>query len=139
MQVFFQKVIKEHKGESNLDDEPEEDVEPPISPITREINVFNSFFSNVEVCISNQQIHNSNGLYAHKSHVSNNFKGAILEDEGALDCWWYYYEKFPNEIMETPLSQPFYTRRRKLLSIPLRCMINWGLISSPTLKCYVQT
>ena len=38
-----------------------------------------SIISNVEVYINNQQIYNSNGLYAHKSYISNNFKTAISE------------------------------------------------------------
>ena len=58
----------------------------------------------------------SNGLYAHKSYTSNNFKGAISEYKGVLLCEGYDYEKFPYEILETPLSEPFFTRRMKMLS-----------------------
>ena len=75
-------------------------------------------FSNVEVYINNQQIYNSNGLYAHKSYISNNFKGAISEHKGVLHCEGYDYEEFPDEIMEAPLSEPFFTRRMKMLSRP---------------------
>ena len=49
-------------------------------------NILHSFFSNVEVYINNQEIYNCNGLYAHKSHISNNFKGAISEYKGVLHC-----------------------------------------------------
>ena len=65
-----------------------------------------SFF-NVEVYISNQQIYNSNGLYAHKSFISNNFKRAISEYKGVLFCEGYDYEELPDEIMEALLSEPF--------------------------------
>ena len=65
-----------------------------------------------------QQIYNSNGLYAHKSYISNNFNGAISEYKGVLHCEGNDYEEFPDEIMEAPLSEPFFTRRRKMLSRP---------------------
>ena len=68
--------------------------------------------------INNQQIYNSNGLYAHKSYISNNFKGAISEYKGVLHCEGYDFEEFPDEIMEAPLSEPLFTRRRKMLSRP---------------------
>ena len=63
-------------------------------------------------------MYNSNGLCAHKSYVSNNFKGAISEHKGVLHCEGYGYKQFPDEIMEAPLSEPFYTRRMKMLSRP---------------------
>ena len=68
--------------------------------------------------INNQQIHNYHGLYAHKSYISNNFKGAISEYKGVLHCEGYDYEELPDEIMEAPLSEPFFTRRMKMLSRP---------------------
>ena len=55
-------------------------------------------------------------MYAPKSYISNNFKGAISENKGVLHCEGYDYEEFPDEIMEAPLSEPFFTRRMKLLS-----------------------
>ena len=72
---------KEHKDESvvftetGTDDEEEEEV----ARVTYVINIMHSIFSNVEVYINNQHIYNSNGLYAHKSYISNNFKAAISE------------------------------------------------------------
>ena len=68
--------------------------------------------------MNNQQIYNSNGLYAHKSYISNNFKGAISGNKGVLHCKGYDYEEFLDEIMEAPLSEPFFTRRMKMLSRP---------------------
>ena len=68
--------------------------------------------------INNQQIYNSSGLYAHKSYISNNFKGAISEYKGVLHCEGYDYEEIPDETMEAPLSLPFFTRRMKMLSTP---------------------
>ena len=65
-----------------------------------------SIFSNVEVYINNQQIYNSNGFYAHKSYISNNFKGAITEHKGVLHCEGYDYEQDPEDIAN-PLPDPF--------------------------------
>ena len=70
---------KEHKDESvvftetGTDDEDEEEA----ARFTYVNNILHSIFSNVEVYINNQQIYKSNGLYAHKSYISNNFKAAI--------------------------------------------------------------
>ena len=39
--------------------------------------------------INSQQIYNSNGLYAHKFYISNNFKVATTEYKGVLHCEGY--------------------------------------------------
>ena len=80
---------KEHKDESvvftetGTDDSAEEE---EVARVTYVNNIMHSIFSNVEVYINNQQIYNSNGLYAHKSYISNNFKAAISEYKGVLHC-----------------------------------------------------
>ena len=68
--------------------------------------------------VINRQIYNSNGLYAHKSYISNNFKGAISEYKRVLHCQGYDYEEIRDEIMEAPLSEFFFTRRKEMLSRP---------------------
>ena len=90
----------------------------PVPLVTHVNNIFHLNFSNVEVYINNQQIYNSNGLYAYKSYISNNFKGAISEYKGVLHCERYDCEEFPDEYMEAPLAEPFFTRRMKMLSRP---------------------
>ena len=57
-------------------------------------------------------------MYAHKSYISNKFKGAIFEYKGVLHCERYEYEEFPDEIMEALLSEPFSTKKIKMLSRP---------------------
>ena len=109
---------KEHKEEEKAEEEETAEEDAPVHRITHVNNILHPIFSNVEVYINNQQIYNSNGLYVHKSYVSNNLKGAIFEYKGVLHCEGYDYEKFPDEIMEAPLSEPFFTRRMKLLSRP---------------------
>ena len=80
-------IKKEHKEESKADDETEEQEEQaPVSLITHVKNILHSICSNVEVYINNQQIYNSNGLYAHKSYNSNNFKGTSSENKGVSHC-----------------------------------------------------
>ena len=114
---YTKEVKKEHKEEAKAEEE-ENTEEEPVLLVTHVNNILHSIFSNVEVYINNQQIYNSNGLYAHKSYISNNFKGAKIEYKGVLFCEGYDYEEFPDEIMEAPLSEPFFTRRMKLLSRP---------------------
>ena len=72
-------VKKEHKEEAKAEEEETAEEEAPVPLVTHVNNIFHSIFSNVEVYINKQQIYNSNGLYAHKSNISNNFKGAISE------------------------------------------------------------
>ena len=110
---------KEHKDKSvgfteTGDDEEEGD---EVARVIYVNNIMHSIFSNVEVYINNQQIYNSNGLYAHKSYISNNFKAPISEYKGVLHCEGYDYEPDP-EDNNNPLPGPFFTRRMKLLTRP---------------------
>ena len=68
----------------------------------------------LELYINNHQIYNSNGLYAHKSHISNNFKNTLTDYKGVLLCEGYYYKENPDNLLE----DPFFTKRMKLYSRP---------------------
>ena len=81
--------------------------------ITQVNNMLHSIFSNAELYINNHQIYNSNGLYAHKSHISNNFIKYMTENKGVLHCEGYDYEEDQNL-----LEGLFFTRRMKLYSRP---------------------
>ena len=48
--------------------------------------------------------------------MSNNFMGTTSEYKGVLHCEAYDYEDFPDEVKGAPLSEPFVTRRMKMLS-----------------------
>ena len=76
---------KEHKDESVVFTETgdDSDQEEEVARVTY---------------VNNQQIYNSNGLYAHKSYISNNFKAAISEYKGVLHCEGYDYEQDPEDI-----------------------------------------
>ena len=82
-------VKKEQREGAKADDETEEEQEVPHPRVTHVNNILRSIFSIVEVYTNNQQIYNSNGLYALKFYISNNFKGAIFEYKGALHCEEY--------------------------------------------------
>ena len=77
---------KEHKEEAKADVKEMAAEGAPVSLVTHVNNILLSIFSNVEVYINNQHIYNFIGLYAHKSHFSNNLKRAIFEYKGALHC-----------------------------------------------------
>ena len=111
-------VKNEQKEEAKAEEEETSEEEAPVPFVTHVNNILHSIFSIVEVYINNQQMYKSNGLYVHKSCNSNNFKGAISEYKGVLHCEGYDYEEFPNEIMEAPLAEPFFTRRMKMFSRP---------------------
>ena len=109
---------KEHTddfvGFTETGDDEEEDEVARVNYVN---NIMHSIFSILEVYINNQQIYDSNGLYAHKSYISNNFKAAISEYNGVLHCQGYGYEEDPEDI-NNPLPGPFFTRRVKLLNRP---------------------
>ena len=47
-------------------------------PQITHVNIFpHTVSSNAELYINNHQIYNWNGLYAHKSHISHNFKSTL--------------------------------------------------------------
>ena len=116
-------VKKEYKEEAKIEEEETLEEDDPVPLVTHVNNILHSIFSKVEVYINNQQTYKSNGLYAHKFYISNNFKGAISEYKGVLHCEASDYEEFPDEIMEAPLSEPFFTRRMKMLSRPYGFML----------------
>ena len=84
--------------ETGTDDEEEQE---ELARVTYVNNIMHSIFSNVEVYINNQQIYNSNGLYANKCYTSNNFKAAISENKGVWHYEGYDYEEDPEDIIKT--------------------------------------
>ena len=82
-------VKKERKEEAKAEEEETAEEEAPVPLVTHVNNILRSIFTNDEVYINNQQICNSNGLYAHKSYISINFKGAISEHKEFLHTEGY--------------------------------------------------
>ena len=108
---------KQHKEAAVFTETSDDDVEfieedEGVPPITHVNKFLHSIFSNAELYINNHQIYKSNGLYAHKSHISNNFKSTLSDYKGVLHCEGYDYEKYPKNLVEGTFS----TRRMKLYS-----------------------
>ena len=64
------------------------------------------------------QIYTCKGLYAHKTYISNKFKGIISEYKGVSHREGYDYEEVPDENMAAALSEFFCTRRMETLERP---------------------
>ena len=110
---------KEHKEDTVFTETDDDDVEcieeeEGVPHITHMNNILHFIFPNAELYIDNHQIYNSNGLYAHKSHISHNFKNTLSDYKGVLRCEGYDYEADPENLHESQ----FFTRRMKLYSIP---------------------
>ena len=86
--------IDEHKdgGDGVLD---ETTTAADYSYYTHVNNLLHSLFSNVEVYLNNYQVYNSNGLYAHKAQISNEFNASTTSNVGILKCHGYSYEQKP--------------------------------------------
>ena len=82
-----------------------------------------SNFSNADLYINNHQNYNSNGLYAHNSHIFNNVKSTLRDYQGILHCEGYDYEEESEKLHEGPS----FTRRTKLYSKPDGLMLNGKL------------
>ena len=78
-ETYNTKEVKKEHTEEVKGEEEDTAEEAPVPLVTHVKNIWQSIFSNVEVYINNLQIYNCKGLYAHKSYVSKNFKGAISE------------------------------------------------------------
>ena len=110
---------KEHKEDAVFNDTGDGDVDfieedEGVPQITHVNSILHSIFSNAELYIKNHQIVNSNGLYAHESHISNNFKSTLSDYKGVLQREGYDNEEDPESLVEVR----FFTRRMKLYSRP---------------------
>ena len=110
---------KEHKEDTVFTETGDDDIEfiegdEGVPHITHVNNILHSIFSNGELFCYNHQIYNSNGLFAHESHLSNNSKITLPDYKVVLHCEGFDYEEDPQNLLEGP----FFTRRMKLWSRP---------------------
>ena len=110
---------KEHKEDTVFTETGNDDIQSieegeGVPHFTHVNNILCSMFYNVQLYLNNHQIYNLDGLYAHKSHISNNLKKTLTDYKGVLHCEKYDYEKDPENLVEGP----FFTRRMKLYSRP---------------------
>ena len=132
-------VKKEHIEEAKA--EEEETVEEEAVPLVTHVNnILHSNFSNVEVYINNQQIYHSNGLYAHKSYTSNNFKWPSLNTREFGTARDTKMKVFLMKLWKCLCLDLFSQGDCKGLANPMAscCMVIWGLTLSPLLNCYIQ-
>ena len=73
--------------------------------ITHVNNILFSFFSNAELYITNQQIYNFNGLYSHKSHISNNCNITLTDYKGCCIVGAVTLKKFQKISSKVHFSQ----------------------------------
>ena len=85
-----------------------------VPHITHVNNILHSIFSEAELYYNNHQIYNSNGLYAHKYHISDNFRSTLSEYKGVLNCEGHDYEDDPENLVQGQ----FFIRRMKLYIRP---------------------
>ena len=60
------------------------------------------------------------------SRIPNNFKGTITKNKGVSHCEGYDHEEFRDEIMDSPLSEPFFTKKMKMLIRPVVGFMLYG-------------
>ena len=98
-------------------------------------NVLQSIFSNAELYINNHEIYNLNGLYTHKSQISNHFKSTLTDYKRVLLCERYVYQEDPENL----LVGLFFSRRMKLYSRPdgfiLYCKLDIDFLTPSELLC----
>ena len=90
--------------------------------------ILHSIFSKVEVYINSQQIDNSNGLYVHKSYISNNFKGGISESNGVCTARVKIMKNFLMKSWKRFCLNLFSPGEGNSLGAPMAscCMVWWG-------------
>ena len=109
------------------DEEKEKEEDSPVPLVAHVIKFLHSVFSNVEVCINNQQVYDSNGLFAHKFQFSKIFKRIISEFHTSKGITMRY---LPMRLAELPYPNLFSQRERNCSVDPIASFytVNWGLI-----------
>ena len=105
-----QQKRKKRKKDTVFTETGDDDVEfieevQGVPYVTLVNKILNSIFSNEELYINNHQIYNSNGLYARKSHIPNNFKSTMRDYKRILHCEGYDFEEDPEKLLEAPFFQ----------------------------------
>ena len=133
---------KEHKKEAKTNEETltaEEMQESPVLLVNHLENILHSIFSKVEAYINNQQIYNSNGLYAHKSCLSINCKGQPLNTKQCCTAKCTTMNILMKLWKRLSFNFSSQGERKRSADPKASCsLINWGLIFSPFPNCYIQ-
>ena len=114
----------EHEENAKASEAVEEVEEVPVPLGTQVTTLWTDFFFKVEVHINVQHFYISNGPYAHRFYISNNFISRELSKyRGVLHC----EGDFLDEIMEASFCEPYFTRTTNMLSRP-DCFILYGKV-----------
>ena len=95
----FKKEKAEHKAKSEEDSDEE-----PQTYLFYVNNLLQSLFSNCEVYFNNTIVYNANGLYPHKSQISNEFNSSAVSNKGVLACLGYSFEEYLDAFDMHPLT-----------------------------------
>ena len=90
----FESLVKKEKAEHKAKSEEDSDDEPQTY-LTYVNNLLHSLFSNCEVYFINTIVCNANGLYPHKTQISNEFNSSAVSNKGILACHGYSFEEYP--------------------------------------------
>ena len=137
-------VKKENKEEAQADEEmAEEEQRVQVTPVTHVKNIFRLNFDFFPMSRCTSTISKIT-IQMDSMRTSVTFptisRQLSLNTWGVSHCKYYHYEEFPDEILEAPLSEAFFEKRKKSLvgSMALSCIISKGLISSPPPICCIQ-
>ena len=112
------KVIKEHKKQADVETEEDEQHEVPVPLVTHVNNILHSFFFPMLKCTSKiSKLQFEWTVCAQILHLRQ-LQGAFSENKGVLHCEGYHYEEIFDEVMQTLMSEPFFTKRMEMLSRP---------------------
>ena len=76
-------------------------------------DIMHSLFPNLEVYFNNEQVYSSNGLYAQKSFLSNEFSGTQGTKDSISVCQVYLYEEQPNDVDDEAFNERKKTRTQE--------------------------
>ncbi len=97
-------VFKKPDKNPEVKEEPEDGKDLNVVSVTHVNNLMHSLFSDVTLELNGTQVYTSNGLYAHKAFVSNEYSHNSSFKTSVLGCQGYILDDYP-ELLDTPQNQ----------------------------------
>ena len=107
LQLFKRRLFeafKKEKAENKENKAKEDSDEEPETYLTYVNNLLHSLFSNCEVFLNNTMVYNANGLYSHKTQISNEVNSSAVSNKGILACHGYSFEEYPEAFDMYPFT-----------------------------------
>ena len=98
---LFEASKKKAEHKAKLEEDSDEE---PQTCLTYVNNVLHSLFSNCEVYFNHTMVYNANGLYPHKTRISNEFNSSAVSNKGILACHGYSFEEYPEAFDMYPFT-----------------------------------